>query len=32
VATFEGTVTATNLVANTGVVSPSYTPGVGNVW
>ena len=32
VATFEGTVTATSLVANTGVVSPFYTPGVGNVW
>ncbi|HET9020948.1 MAG TPA: phage baseplate assembly protein V [Ornithinibacter sp.] len=32
VATFEGMVTVTNLVAKAGVVSPSYTPGVGNVW
>jgi hypothetical protein len=32
VATFEGVVTATTLVAKAGVVSPSYTPGVGKVW
>jgi uncharacterized protein involved in type VI secretion and phage assembly len=31
-AIFDGMVTCTNLVASVGVVSPSYTPGAGNVW
>jgi uncharacterized protein involved in type VI secretion and phage assembly len=31
-ANFDGMVTCTTLIANTGVVSPSYTPGAGNVW
>lgn len=30
--TFSGMVTCQTLIANVGVVSPSYTPGVGNVW
>jgi phage gp45-like len=30
--TFSGIVTCQTLIANVGVVSPSYTPGVGNVW
>lgn len=30
--TFSGIVTCQTLVANVGVVSPSYTPGVGNLW
>lgn len=29
---FDGIVTCTTLMAQTGVVSPSYTPGAGNVW
>jgi len=32
VANFDGVVNCTTLVASTGVVSPSYTPGAGNVW
>lgn len=32
VATFDGIVNCTTLIANTGVVSPSYTPGAGNIW
>jgi uncharacterized protein involved in type VI secretion and phage assembly len=32
VANFDGVVTCTTLVASSGVVSPSYTPGAGNVW
>jgi phage baseplate assembly protein gpV len=28
---FSGTVTCTTLVATNGVISPSYTPGVGNI-
>lgn len=31
-ANFDGLVTCTTLIANSGVVSPSYTPGAGNVW
>ena len=31
-AVFDGMVSCTNLVASVGVVSPSYTPGAGNVW
>jgi uncharacterized protein involved in type VI secretion and phage assembly len=30
--TFSGIVNCQTLVASVGVVSPSYTPGVGNVW
>lgn len=30
-ATFDGIVSCTTLVASVGVVSPSYTPGAGNV-
>ncbi|MFN6551177.1 phage baseplate assembly protein V [Mycolicibacterium septicum] len=30
-ANFSGTVTCTTMVATSGVVSPSYTPGVGNM-
>jgi uncharacterized protein involved in type VI secretion and phage assembly len=32
VATFDGIVNCTTLVASVGVVSPSYTPGAGNIW
>lgn len=31
-ATFDGLVTCQTLIAQVGVVSPSYTPGAGNVW
>jgi hypothetical protein len=31
-AVFDGMVSCTNLIASVGVVSPSYTPGAGNVW
>lgn len=31
-ATFDGTVTCTTLIASSSVVSPSYTPGAGNIW
>lgn len=31
-ATFDGIVNCQTLIANTGVVSPSYTPGAGNIW
>jgi uncharacterized protein involved in type VI secretion and phage assembly len=31
-ANFDGIVTCTSVICNTGVVSPSYTPGAGNVW
>lgn len=31
-ATFDGMVNCTTLTASVGVVSPSYTPGAGNVW
>jgi uncharacterized protein involved in type VI secretion and phage assembly len=30
--TFDGIVTCTTLIAKSGVVSPSYTPGAGNIW
>jgi uncharacterized protein involved in type VI secretion and phage assembly len=32
VANFDGVVNCTTLVAKSAVVSPSYTPGAGNVW
>jgi len=31
-AVFDGIVQCTTLIASAGVVSPSYTPGAGNVW
>ncbi len=31
-ANFDGIVNCTTLVAKSGVVSPSYTPGAGNIW
>jgi uncharacterized protein involved in type VI secretion and phage assembly len=31
-AVFDGMISCTNMVASVGVVSPSYTPGAGNVW
>lgn len=31
-AVFDGTITCTTLTASASVVSPSYTPGAGNVW
>ncbi len=31
-ATFDGLVNCQTLIASVGVVSPSYTPGAGNVW
>ncbi|MDR7115591.1 phage baseplate assembly protein V [Caulobacter sp. BE254] len=31
-AVFDGTITCTTMTASVGVVSPSYTPGAGNVW
>jgi uncharacterized protein involved in type VI secretion and phage assembly len=31
-ANFDGVVTCTTLIASSGVVSPAYTPGAGNVW
>jgi uncharacterized protein involved in type VI secretion and phage assembly len=31
-ATFDGTVNCTTLIASSSVVSPSYTPGAGNIW
>jgi uncharacterized protein involved in type VI secretion and phage assembly len=32
VATFDGVVNCQTLIASSGVVSPSYTPGAGNLW
>ncbi len=32
IANFDGVINCQTLVASTGVVSPSYTPGAGNVW
>jgi uncharacterized protein involved in type VI secretion and phage assembly len=32
VATFDGMINCTTVIASAGVVSPSYTPGAGNVW
>lgn len=31
-AVFDGIITCTTIIASVGVVSPSYTPGAGNVW
>lgn len=31
-AVFDGMISCTTLIASAGVVSPSYTPGAGNVW
>ncbi len=31
-ATFDGVVNCTTLIASSSVVSPSYTPGAGNIW
>lgn len=31
-AVFDGTITCTTLTASASIVSPSYTPGAGNVW
>jgi uncharacterized protein involved in type VI secretion and phage assembly len=31
-ATFDGVVNATTFIASSSVVSPSYTPGAGNIW
>jgi uncharacterized protein involved in type VI secretion and phage assembly len=31
-AVFDGMISCTNMIASVGVVSPSYTPGAGNVW
>lgn len=31
-ATFDGIVNCTTLIASSAVVSPSYTPGAGNIW
>jgi len=31
-ANFDGLVNCTTLIASVGVVSPSYTPGAGNIW
>jgi uncharacterized protein involved in type VI secretion and phage assembly len=30
--TFDGMINCTSLIASVGVVSPSYTPGAGNIW
>lgn len=30
--TFDGTINCTTIVCSVGVVSPSYTPGAGNIW
>jgi uncharacterized protein involved in type VI secretion and phage assembly len=32
VANFDGVINCTTVIASTGVVSPSYTPGAGNIW
>ncbi len=32
VANFDGIINCTTMIASAGVVSPSYTPGAGNVW
>ena len=32
VATYDGIINCTTIIASVGVVSPSYTPGAGNVW
>jgi len=30
--TFDGIINCTTIICSTGVVSPSYTPGAGNIW
>jgi uncharacterized protein involved in type VI secretion and phage assembly len=30
--TFDGIINCTSVICSTGVVSPSYTPGAGNIW
>ncbi len=32
VANFDGIINCTTLIASSGVVSPAYTPGAGNIW
>jgi uncharacterized protein involved in type VI secretion and phage assembly len=32
VATYDGIINCTTMIASVGVVSPSYTPGAGNIW
>jgi uncharacterized protein involved in type VI secretion and phage assembly len=32
VANFDGIINCTTMIASAGVVSPSYTPGAGNIW
>jgi hypothetical protein len=32
VSNFDGIINCTTLIASSGVVSPSYTPGAGNIW
>jgi hypothetical protein len=32
VANFDGIINCTTMIASAAVVSPSYTPGAGNVW
>ena len=32
IATFDGVINCTTMIASSGVVSPSYTPGAGNIW
>jgi uncharacterized protein involved in type VI secretion and phage assembly len=32
VANFDGLINCTTLIASSGVVSPAYTPGAGNIW
>ncbi len=32
VATFDGVINCTTIVCSSGVVSPAYTPGAGNIW
>jgi hypothetical protein len=31
-ANFDGLINCTTLIASASVVSPSYTPGAGNIW
>jgi len=30
--TFDGIINCTTIICSAGVVSPSYTPGAGNIW
>ena len=32
VATFDGLINCQTIICSAGVVSPSYTPGAGNIW